>query len=233
MDLLASPLVGYIHPLSWIRPSGNPDFKVTRDAAGHIAAAGPPADDFGDRNALDVDPVLAPHDATVGGALTIGSANLYLDFTDRFGQRCRIVLAHNRLPHPVSVGQKVTRGQRVGTVGATGATAQHLHLQYGYRVWWGWRWLDPWLYLEQHHNLQANAGAVANLRSAAGLTGPIRGVTLLGGIVVDGERVADHGAILLRRPVATVTRDGYEWMPIALVGVALPLWIARPFVHFL
>ena len=232
MDLLATPLAGYIHGVGWHRPVGNGDFAVTRDAAGHVAAGGPPADDFGDATGSDVDPVLAPHDGIVTKASRVGSANLELDWTTPDGVAWRAVLAHNRLPHPVSVGQRVVAGQQVGIVGTTGATAQHLHLQYGYRAGLFWRWLDPWNHLEQTHNLQVNDGAVVNLRSAPALAGPIVGHTELAGIVVMGRVVAPHGSTLLRRLVAQVQADGYQWLPIVVQGVALDLWIARPFIHF-
>lgn len=152
MVAIGNPIIGILHPYEWQRPAGNTDFKVTQTAARHAARPGTPpppmALDIGDGDP-DLDPILAPHDAVVSQAFTVGSANLSLDF-DSGGKKWRIVLAHSTLPHPVSVGQAVKEGQQVGRMGATGATAIHLHIQLGYLAGSTWTWVDPWIYLRQN-----------------------------------------------------------------------------------
>jgi murein DD-endopeptidase MepM/ murein hydrolase activator NlpD len=153
MVAIGNPIIGPLHPKGWVRPAGNTDMVVTQTAAEHMRAytghpAGPPALDIGD-GAPDLDSILAPHAGTVSQALTVGSANLSIDFTSG-GKRWRIVLAHDTLPHLVAVGQSVSEGQVVDRMGMTGATAIHLHIQLG---WWNgtaWVWVDPWLYLRQN-----------------------------------------------------------------------------------
>lgn len=159
MTAIGNPIVGVLHPYEWKRPAGNTEMKVTQTAAQHesplVHVAGPPALDIGDGDP-DLDAILAPHDAVVAQALTVGSANLSLDYTGG-GKRWRIVLAHNTLPHPVAVGQAVREGQQVGRMGMTGATAIHLHIQLG---WWDgtkWVWVDPWPYLRQNGATEENS----------------------------------------------------------------------------
>lgn len=147
MVAIGNPIRGYLHPNTWVRPAGNTDMKVTKTAAQHLTT-GPAALDIGD-GAPDLDDILAPRDSVVAQALTVGSANLSLDFTAE-GKQWRIVLAHNTLPHPVALNQRVTEGQVIGRMGATGATAIHLHIQLGYLVGTAYVWVDPWPYLRQN-----------------------------------------------------------------------------------
>jgi hypothetical protein len=83
--------------------------------------------------------------------------------------------------------------------------------------------------------MQFNLGVVGvNIRTAPGTAGPVWGSCEVGGIVrkSDGKVVALHGAILTRRHVVTVVKDGYEWMPIHIQNQPEALWTAKPFIHF-
>jgi hypothetical protein len=156
MVALGNPIIGILRPNDWVRPAGNTDMRVTQTAAQHIARGGPPALDIGDA-AADLDPILAPHDGVVAQAFTVGSANLSIDFNSG-GQKWRIVLAHNTLPHPVSLGQAVKEGQQVGRMGNTSSPTMpvsiHLHIQLGHLVGSSWVWVDPWVYLRQNGALE-------------------------------------------------------------------------------
>ena len=155
MVAIGNPIRGPLHDNNWVRPPGNTDMRVTKTAAQHLTS-GPPALDIGDRQA-DLDDILCPHAGTVAQALTVGSANLSIDF-DSGGKKWRIVLAHNTLPHPVTAGQIVTEGQVVGRMGRTGVSATHLHIQLG---WWNgsaWVWVDPWIYLRQNGAVEEETG---------------------------------------------------------------------------
>jgi hypothetical protein len=147
------PIRGPLHPKGWVRPAGNTDMVITQTAADHIARGGPPALDIGD-GAPDLDEILAPHASSVGQALTIGSANLSLDFIDEDGRKCRIVLAHNTLPHPVAQNQQVALGQVVGRMGNTSSPTMpvsiHLHIQIGYWNGTSYTWVDPEPLLNQN-----------------------------------------------------------------------------------
>lgn len=147
MVAIGNPIRGVLHDNRWVRPPGNTDMRVTKTAAQHLLT-GPAALDIGD-GAPDLDDILAPHAGVVAEALRVGSANLSIDFLAD-GKKWRIVLAHNTLPHPVSLGQQVAEGQVVGRMGMTGATAIHLHMQLGYWNGTAWTWVDPWLYLKQN-----------------------------------------------------------------------------------
>lgn len=141
------PIRGPLHPNDWVRPPGNSDFRVTQDALQHTLASpghpsGPMALDIGDGNP-DADDLIAVHAGTVAQALTFGSANLSIEWSEG-SVKWRAVYAHNLLPHPVKVGQSVSLGQLVGRVGKTGASAAHLHIQIGYLSGSTWVWQDPW-----------------------------------------------------------------------------------------
>jgi murein DD-endopeptidase MepM/ murein hydrolase activator NlpD len=126
---------------------GTPTFRVTQTFAQHVAtraaaiAAGTPPDqapglgiDLG--NGRCNDPVMAMVAGTVTLAGFLGAAKVVRyrpSATEEFG-------AAHLATIMVTVGQKVTKGQQIGTLGMTGATACHLHQ--GYTIngveqdWW-------------------------------------------------------------------------------------------------
>jgi len=138
MPTFGNPVVGYI------RPPGSPvivgSFRVTATFAEHVASGRGPGIDIG--NGRCGDPIFALHSGLVTFAGLIGAAKVVrIDFTDGIHQSG---YAHLDTIN-VKVGQRVTRGQMIGTLGMTGADACHLHLgmkKSGVEV-------DSWPMLEQ------------------------------------------------------------------------------------
>lgn len=63
----------------------------------------------------------------------------------------------------VKVGQHVTRGQRIGTLGATGTTACHCHIGLKQKIAGVWKSIDPWPYLDQNEEDDVLQGTGATL----------------------------------------------------------------------
>lgn len=129
-----------------------------------------------------------------------------------------------------SVGSVVQRGQMIGPEGGSGGVPCHLHADSrlnGVAV-------DLETRLEQNHNFQFNDGlSMVNLREAPSTAAVIWGTARPTGIFHGAVRVADAKETLLRRTEASVTANGYEWLPFTIPQSATPLWVARNFVHFL
>lgn len=160
-----NPILGVLHPVTWNRPAGNTDMKITQDAASHAAQIDPisgrhrpKALDIGD-GAADLDTLVAAHACVVAEARTDGSANLALEFMLR-GVLWRMIYAHDTLPHPVKVGQVLAEGDVVGRMGKTSSpsmpVAIHLHWQVGYWDGTQWIWVDPEPLLKQNGAIEDN-----------------------------------------------------------------------------
>jgi murein DD-endopeptidase MepM/ murein hydrolase activator NlpD len=75
------------------------------------------------------EPILAMADGTVSLAGLLGTAKVVRIRHPQFGEIEKIESGYAHLATiDVKLKQKVTRGQRIGTLGKTGATAFHLHL---------------------------------------------------------------------------------------------------------
>lgn len=118
----ASPLGVYIHPKEWVRPAGNNEPKVTATFADHIAGNRNPGLDIGTGRCND--PLYAMDAGTVSLSGLIGTAQV-VRIKHPNGDESGYAHLSSRA---VSVGQAVKRGQLIGALGSTGASACHLHL---------------------------------------------------------------------------------------------------------
>ena len=111
-----------------IRPPGSPlivgDFRVTSTFVEHVASGRGEGVDIG--NGRCGDPVLAMADGTVTMAGLLGPANVVRIAHPQFHGH-ESGYAHLATIE-VNVGRSVRRGDRIGTIGKTGASACHLHL---------------------------------------------------------------------------------------------------------
>lgn len=229
--LLGNPVPGYIHRKGWQRPAGNAEFVVVRTMADHVAAREGTGTDFGNKRCGG--PIYAMADGIVTSryiqvAAGVGKGALIVRLTH--GDGWSTGYAHMSA-FSVKLKQAVKRGQQIGVLGGTGGVPCHLHADARRNNVKG---TDLETRLEQNHNLQLNPGVSGvNLREGPDTSAPIWAVAKADGIWRNQVRLCGHDVTLTRRPEATVTADGYEWMPILLPVSVQPLWVARPFVHFL
>lgn len=130
------------------------------------------------------------------------------------------------------VGKTVTAGTVIGYVGHSGTKVNSPHLHTHWQDNAGVH-REVYLQMEQSRNMQFNSTVVGvRLRTAPSLSGSIWGSVGAGGIVrkSDGKKVAERSAILIRRRVVAVYKDGYYWMPISVAATSL--WTAKNFIHF-
>ena len=146
-----NPLAGVIHDQGWVRPAGNTDFVLTKNAVQHVASGGPKANDYGDRD-VDQDPAFA----IISGKVVThreGDGVITLESLDGL---CRVVCAHfaiDALFASFPVGTIVYVGTVIGHVSNTHPTlvlAPHLHLQIAFKINGVWVWQDPWPLLAQN-----------------------------------------------------------------------------------
>jgi hypothetical protein len=121
-------MVAFGNPVEGIiRPPGSPlivgSFRVTSTYADHVVSGRGPGIDIG--NGRCGDPILAMADGKVSLAGLVGDAKVVRVLHPQF-PGYETGAAHLDTIE-VKVGQLVTRGQRIGTLGTTGATACHLH----------------------------------------------------------------------------------------------------------
>lgn len=120
--MYGNPVVGYIRSRG-VNPSPG-EFVVTSTFAEHVASGRGHGVDIG--NGRCGDPIFAMADGKVTLAGLVGDAKV-------------VRIAHPAFPGyesgyahlatiGVKLGQIVKRGEQIGTLGATGATACHLHL---------------------------------------------------------------------------------------------------------
>lgn len=222
--VIGSPVAGFIRPSN--APAIRGRFRVTSTFAQHVASGRPGGIDIG--NFRCGEPVIAQHDGIVSLAGFIGAAKVvrirHPNGTDESG------FAHlATIEAGVVKGAALVKGQKIGTLGTTGASACHLHGGYkrnGVEIDW-------WKLLEQNHAVQVNASAILNLRDAP--AGAIVGIARLTGIfTAEGTRLAEHDALMTVRGEAAVKMAlggvMHEWLP-RKVGT-LNFWVARNFVHF-
>jgi murein DD-endopeptidase MepM/ murein hydrolase activator NlpD len=116
------------------------DFRVTATFKDHIVGKRPPGLDLGDGR--QGDPVVAADGGTIVAAFR--DPNGALVVRQRAASQVGTIIGYAHLSRiSVKVGQRVTRGQQIGTVGMTGATAPHLH----FGVTLNGREVDPEPYL--------------------------------------------------------------------------------------
>jgi len=153
MPAYGNPVVGYI------RPPGSPlsvgSFRVTSTFAEHVASGRGPGVDLGDGQCGA--PVFALADGTVTLSGLLGTAKV-VRILHAGGYESGYAHLASILP-AAAKGKLVKRGQQIGTLGATGASACHLHLGMklnGVEV-------DSWPLLEQvQQEGQHLAVAIAN-----------------------------------------------------------------------
>jgi hypothetical protein len=119
-------MVAFGNPVAGtIRPPGSPlivgSFRVTSTFAEHVASGRGPGIDIG--NGRCNDPILAMGPGIVSLAGLIGNAKVV---RIKHPNGYETAAAHLATIE-VKLGQAVVRGQRIGTLGSTGATACHDH----------------------------------------------------------------------------------------------------------
>jgi hypothetical protein len=147
--VFGDPVAGTIHPLSWQRPPGNRDFKVTspfgpRGGGFHYGL------DLG--NGREGEPVYAQASGTVVEWRPVLDGVVTIQTDDA---RWRLVAAHMR-DFKVRNGARVERGQVIGAVGSVGAPGQpHLHIENLQRGLMPGTWTprDPWPLLDQEESM--------------------------------------------------------------------------------
>jgi murein DD-endopeptidase MepM/ murein hydrolase activator NlpD len=186
--LYGNPVHGTIHPATWKRPIGNVDFRVTQAEGCTGILSEPPLGscphfhrglDLG--NARCGDDVLAAHDGVVkksGSYTEAGMPNPPQQFiTINHGGGHFTIYGHLATRSVVS-GQAVKQGQKIGTVGKSGATACHLH--FGMKVNVdptrnvfaddNGQWVNPWPFLVQNVTIHPTMAGI-NIRVSAGTAG--------------------------------------------------------------
>jgi murein DD-endopeptidase MepM/ murein hydrolase activator NlpD len=163
---LHNPVGGYIHPRSWIRPSGSLAFKVTQNyGCTGVLAERPLGTCPHFHRAIDIGnshsgaPVLA---AKAGVVVYRGVNDGSLNIVINHGGGVYTGYTHLSAARVVK-GQHVVAGQQIGNLGSSGATAAHLHfalktgitvvMTYPYAGFWGdvrGHWANPWLNLAQN-----------------------------------------------------------------------------------
>lgn len=167
------------------------------------------------------DPLYAPAAGTViySGTLNDGAKAVVIRHADG------IATGYAHLAsRAVSAGQRVSKGQRIGTVGHTGnATGPHLHWSMktgfsgGVNEFWRdpgaggtGKWADPWPYLTQNVTVRPRAVEGANIRLEASLSAASRYAVVRGDRIVRLSDGADLGArSLWRKWGGTVSGASY------------------------
>jgi murein DD-endopeptidase MepM/ murein hydrolase activator NlpD len=121
MVAFSNPVAGIIYAKGAAHPAGT--FVVTATFADHVASGRPAGIDIG--NAKCGDPIIAMASGTVSLAGLIGTAKVVRIRHPQF-PGYETGYAHLNTIE-VSLNQSVSKGQRIGTLGMTGATACHLH----------------------------------------------------------------------------------------------------------
>lgn len=207
--IFGSPVQGTIRPLSWQRPSGNDEFKLTQSFGCTGVVYEPPlgsCDHF--HRGIDIAnghcgaDVLAAHAGTVhfAGTLADGARAVIINHGDGL---------YSNVGHlsvvAVSKGQKVSQGQRIGAVGSTGnSTACHVHFAIkadmnGERSFFNddnGHWVNPWPLLAQNVTVHPK-GAAVYIRNSPG--GPIYALTEGDGRIHRLSDGSDRGVTLAAR----------------------------------
>lgn len=137
---------GTFGPDGALRPTGDTRFVVTSTFAEHVASGRGPGVDIG--NARCGAPLIAQCNGRVGTAGFIGASKVVrVRSTEWPGYETAV--AH-LATIDVVVGQMVTLGQRLGTLGMTGANACHCHVGLKHLVNGVWVEIDSWPLLAQN-----------------------------------------------------------------------------------
>jgi murein DD-endopeptidase MepM/ murein hydrolase activator NlpD len=217
--IYTNPVRGIIHPLTWSRPSGNHDAKVTQrfGCTGFIRE---PA--FGScahfHRGLDI--------STAGcGAAVLAAAHGKVHFVGRFSDgNLTIVISHGNgnvttyghlATELVSKGDLVSAGQKIGTIGDSGnATGCHLH--FGVKIGANLAnnifsdsngtWVDPWPRLVQNVTIRPKGSGIflRNSQGSGTTLGPKFAVTLDTGTI---RRLSDNANLGL---TSTMRKYGGE-----------------------
>lgn len=118
--MFGNPIVGYLRPRGAPPQVGN--FRVTSTFAEHVASGRGPGVDIG--NGRCGDPIFAMEAGTVTLAGLLGTAKVIRiahagGYESGYAHLATMIVAK---------GAVVKRGQQIGTLGSTGASACHLHL---------------------------------------------------------------------------------------------------------
>jgi len=177
--ILGNPCRGTIHPASWKRPAGNLDLKITQPfGCTGVTAERPLGSCAHFHRAIDMGNAQYGADILAAAAGTVTQAGL------NPGGALVVVLNHGNgfftgyahlQDKVVSVGAHVAKGQKVGDLGASGATGPHLHFAVKTGLdsapyFWGdlhGHWVDPWPLLAQNVTVHPKGPGV-NIRTTAG-----------------------------------------------------------------
>lgn len=255
--IFRSPVTRPLHGSEWKRPPGNIDFRVTQVFGCTGYAAEPPlgtckhfhrAIDMGNGRSGDDVVAAAAGKVRFANWLNLGGIAVLIDH----GNGWWTEYAHLRSGSlTVKAGSKVVKGQRIGRVGSTGATAAHLH--FGCQrdrtisnLLPAWsvanryyddskaHWQDPWPLLEQNVRIHLKADDGIRVRTKPELGDTIYAATKAGQIIrADGKDLGpaaqwrDWGGRVIgaQYPINGTTDN--RWDRIALDGkylfVATPL----------
>ncbi len=204
--IFANPVRTVIHPLAWTRPTGNRDFKVTQSFGCTGVKAEPALGSCAHyHRGLDISDrrcgsdVIAPADGTVRGSYRTGAGEHIITLNHGGGW----VTSYGHLAsRSVAKGATVKRGQKIGTIGATGnALGCHLHFGIKSNVAAGANYYadstgsrqSPWPRLEQNVTVHPIEVDGVRIRDAADIAGALIAATKGGQIVrADGT---DLGAV--------------------------------------
>jgi murein DD-endopeptidase MepM/ murein hydrolase activator NlpD len=190
-----------------IRPPGSPfirgNFRVTA-RFGQLDASHPtPHKGVDIGNGLCGEPILALADGSVSLAGLLGSAKVirikhrqFGDFESGYAHLATI---------EVKLGQKVIRGQRIGTLGKTGAAACHLHLGMKHNR----TEIDGWPLLDQNREGEMLQG-----------TNPVRVDNRRGLVLLDHTRFRSSPFVLAENVLVEFPHDA-EIVPAFVVDGAV------------
>lgn len=128
--MFANPVPGYIHPMDWVRPTGNIEMKINRGCKEHVAAGVGCALDIGNKQtgapvySMAAGKVTSRYIQNTPGLIGHGALIIRVTHADGWSTGYAHLQAFS-----VALGAIVTRGQQIGVLGATGygITGPHLH----------------------------------------------------------------------------------------------------------
>jgi murein DD-endopeptidase MepM/ murein hydrolase activator NlpD len=231
MTAFYNPVPGYILPVTAAWPTPNHQFKVTSTFAQHVASGRGPGIDLA--NGRTGDPVYAMAGGVVSARFTDTSGALVLRILHPGGLETGY--AHmSAFAAGTAKGQTVVAGQRIGTVGNTGAsTGPHLHGGCKNTNLAGDPEIDWWKFLYQNKTgWLTQAGVNIRVSPGAGSTpGPVFASSKPDGFLhraADNKNLGATGTHRgIRQPVSGAsTPFGNLWIPIWLDGAFR--YVAKP-----
>ena len=162
-----SPFQSTIHPKGWVRPAGNFEPVVTVTFADHIALKRNPGVDVGTGRCDDV--LIAQCDGVVSLAGLVGyptpnaitiryRSSRHPDFEPAVTHMASLGV-NPRSGARWKVGDPIARGEQVGTLGMSGASACHAHVGLKQLINGVWTEVDGWPYLNQEDSMIPIPGA--------------------------------------------------------------------------